>query len=375
MSNYITDVIVHIIEVPLRTEWRISLYAASTRRHAIVEIITSVGIHGYGEASPSPAFMGETADTIKVVVEKYLAPSIIGIPVNEMSTIHEKMNCAIYGNSAAKSAIDIAAHDAWGKSLNQPIYNLIGGANKKQISLSYVVGIKNIDSAYQEALKYINEGYEVIKAKVGNDYHRDIEMVKNVRKAISDSGKVVKLRLDANQGYDTSTAIKLIRELEETGDLESVEQPTRKGNLNGLREIRMKVKTPIMIDETVFGPEDAIAAIRLEIADIINLKICKVGGFYQAKKIANMAESAGLKCTIGSNLELGFGIAASLHLGASTPVVCMPSDFACGIPLHEFDVIEENLLEYISNGQMSLLTKPGLGVTPKKGILFGDDKN
>ncbi len=366
MGGRIVQVLTHIVEVPLISEWKISLYSTSTRRHAIVEVVTEDGVHGFGEASPSPAFMGETADTIKVVVDRYLAPAVMGLCVNEFALLHDRMNRVIYSNSAAKSAVDIAAHDAWGKSLGIPVYDLIGGAYRTEVPLTYVVGIKSNESAYEEALKYINQGYSVIKVKVGNEPTRDIELVNLVRKAIADSKKGARVRLDANQGYDVATAVKVITELEQTGDLESVEQPTVKGNIHGIGEIRNKVRTPIMIDETVFGPEDAIKAIKYGIADIINLKVCKVGGLYQAKKIAGMAEASGMSCVVGSNLELGIGIAASLHFVASTPVVNMASDFFAGSYLHEYDFIDVSIAEHIENGSMRLIEGPGLGVNFKR---------
>jgi o-succinylbenzoate synthase len=369
MSSEIIAVNTYIVEVPLTNQWSISLYSANTRRHAIVEVVTEDGIRGYGEASPSPAFMGETADTIKLVVDSYLNPAVIGLNVNELATIHKKMNDVIYSNSAAKSAIDIAVHDAWGKTLQTPVYQLIGGEYRKKIPLAYVVGIKNNHDAYEEALKRIEQGFEVVKVKVGKDEKRDIELVNLIRKAITDSGKDVKLRLDANQGYDVPTAIKVIQTLESSGELEAIEQPTKKWNLLGLKEIRTKVNTPIMIDETVFGPEDAMTAIKLEIADIINLKICKVGGLYQAKKIAALAESAGMSCTVGSNLELGIGIAASLHFVASTPVVKHPSDFICGVYLHDYDLLENSIEEIVEGGIANLTAGPGLGIRINKELL------
>ena len=107
--------------------------------------------------------------------------------------------------------------------------------------------------------------------------------------------------------------LKVIKEMENNGELESVEQPTIKTDYLGIKKIKNKVKTPIMLDETIFNPKEAMNAIRLDIADSMNIKVCKVGGLFEAKKIANMAEVAGMKCTVGSNLELGLGIAASLH--------------------------------------------------------------
>ncbi|MFD1929182.1 mandelate racemase/muconate lactonizing enzyme family protein [Sporosarcina siberiensis] len=362
MLSKIVKVNTYIIEVPLQNEWKISLYAANTRRHAITEVITSDGIRGYGEASPSPAFMGETADTVKLVNDLYLGPAVLGKGVNELSIIHEQMNAVIHGHSAAKSAVDIAIHDAWGKTLNQPVYELIGGKYRDEIPLAYVVGIKDDQSAYDEAMQKIEEGFSVIKVKVGREPKRDVHLVQLIRKAISDSKKEVKIRLDANQGYNVPDAIRVIRELETTGELESVEQPVKKSDLKGLRDIRRAVDTPIMIDETVFGLEEALFAIQYECADIINLKICKVGGIHQSKKIAAIAEAAGITCAIGSNLELGIGIAASMHVAASTPVISRHNDFICGAYLHTHDLTTVPAKDLVSDGKMKVVNGPGLGI-------------
>src|SRR5699024_8290244 len=115
MIDKIKEINTYVVEVPLENEWRISLYASNVREHAIVEVITEDGVKGYGEAAPSPAFMGETAATIKLVNDLYLAQVVVGQPINHLSTIHERMDGVIHGQSAAKSAIDIAIHDAWGK--------------------------------------------------------------------------------------------------------------------------------------------------------------------------------------------------------------------------------------------------------------------
>lgn len=362
MSAKICNVIAHIVEVPLLDEWKIALYAAHTRKHAVIEVVTEDGVRGFGEASPSPAFMGETAETVRLVVERYLAPAIIGRPVHALAAIHRSMNATLYGNSAAKSAIDIAVHDAWGKTLQVPLYELIGGACRTAVPLAHVIGIKDNGAARQEAEQRIGEGFRTIKVKVGIDPERDIALVRLVREAIRESGREVQIRLDCNQGYDVPTAVRVIRELEQSGPLESVEQPVRRQHLFGIREVRDKVHTPIMLDETIFGPDDAIQAIRLGLADRMNLKIAKVGGIFQAKTIAGMAEAAGITCTVGSNLELGIGIAASLHFAASTPAVIHPSDFVCGAYVHAYDLVKPSLLDRVGEGFLPLPQGAGLGV-------------
>jgi len=369
MNLKIKEVNSYVVDVPLKNEWQISLYSAKTRHHAIVEIITEEGHHGYGEASPSPAFMGETGDTVKFVVDNYLAEVLEGKLITNIVEIHDAMDKSIYGNTSAKSAVDIAIYDALGKAWGVPVYQLLGGKYREEIPLTYVVGIKDKESAYEEAIKNIKKGFKGIKIKVGKEPNRDIELVKTIQRAIKDSGKNIKLRLDANQGYDPATAIKVIKEMENNGELESVEQPTIKTDYLGIKKIKNKVKTPIMLDETIFNPKEAMNAIRLDIADSMNIKVCKVGGLFEAKKIANMAEVAGMKCTVGSNLELGLGIAASLHFVLSTPVINMPSDFICGVYLHQNDILKNSIDEMVKDGKLISINKPGLGVELNKKLI------
>lgn len=362
MIDKIKEINTYVVEVPLENEWRISLYASNVREHAIVEVITEDGVKGYGEAAPSPAFMGETAATIKLVNDLYLAQVVVGQPINHLSTIHERMDGVIHGQSAAKSAIDIAIHDAWGKIEGKPVYDLVGGRYRETIPLTYVIGMKSDEDAYAEAQRVIDLGFTTMKIKVGNDPARDIRVVEAIRQAIKDSKKDVRIRLDGNQGYSVRDAIKVMKALERTGDIESIEQPVEKWDLFGMKEIRQAIETPVMADEMVFSLHDMTNIIKLECADIVNLKICKVGGIHQSKKIAGMAEAAGMTCTIGSNLELGVGIAASMHVAASTPVVVNPSDFICGAYLHTHDIITNPMWDQVEDGHINVTDRPGLGV-------------
>ncbi len=362
MGNKIKAINTYVVDVPLVNEWKISLYASSTRGHAIVEVVTEDGVKGYGEAAPSPAFMGETAATIKLVNDLYLAPALIGQEIHHLSTIHERMDGVIYGQSSAKSAIDIALHDAWGKTEGKPVYDLVGGLYRKEIPLTYVIGMKSDEEAYKEAERVIDLGFEMMKIKVGSDPVRDIRVVESIRQAITDSGKDVRIRLDGNQGYSVSDAIKVMKELERTGDIESIEQPVEKWDLFGMKKIRESINTPVMADEMVFSLNDMTNIVKMECADIVNLKTCKVGGIHQSKKIAGIAEAAGMTCTIGSNLELGVGIAASMHVAASTPVIVNPSDFICGAYLHEHDLIETPMWDIVNNGKIEVSDAPGLGI-------------
>lgn len=359
----------YIVDVPLENEWKISLYSASTRQHAIVEVITKDGTHGYGEASPSPAFMGETAETIKLVIDNYLSKAIVGKSIFETEKINEIMEKTIYSQMSAKSAIDIAVYDVLAKYLNVPVYNLIGGRYRENIPLTYVIGMKDEESMIQEAKDTILAGYKCIKIKVGRDIKRDIAVIKKIHQLIEQKEEEVLIRLDGNQGYSISDAKLLLRSIEGIVPIESLEQPIPKWDLLGMHEIKKNTSIPIMADEAVFNIHDAYNVIKMDAADIVNLKICKVGGITGAKKIASIFESAGLKCVIGSNLELGIGMAASAHVAVSTPNVSMHNDFICGGYLHSEDITDAKFYNIVEDGEIRMWSDYGLGFNPKKEII------
>ncbi|HHV79210.1 MAG TPA: dipeptide epimerase [Firmicutes bacterium] len=361
-GSKITNVQVQVVEVPLKKQWQISLYKANVRRHAIVRVSTESGVVGYGEASPSPAFMGEGADGVATVIRTYLAPAVTGLEIFDVEKLHLAMDGAIAGNEAAKSAIDIAVHDAMGKLLDEPLYRLLGGNTKAgRVALSWVVSIQGDAEAIEEAKRYAAMGFRTIKLKIGKEPKRDVAIVEAVAKALGDG---VAIRLDANQGYDVGTAVRVIREIEEKVPIESVEQPVPRWNLEGLKVIRSKVATPIMVDEAIFGPQDALKVITAGACDIVNIKIGKVGGIWPARKVAAIAGAAGVPCTVGSNLELSIGSAAALHFAAATAAVKFPSDLLIGPFLHEHDVTEKSLSEWFSDGYGLVPEVPGLGVVP-----------
>lgn len=358
----IKNVEVKVLELPLKKQWKISLYEQTTRAHAVVRITTEDGIVGFGEAAPSPAFMGETGYTMEVAVNRYLKDAVIGMDVFSTDLIHEKMNSAIYGNYAAKSAIDMALYDIMGKITELPAYRLLGGLYREKAALSWVVGMQDLDASIEEAREKLKEGYCVLKVKVGKSPEVDYRLVKRIRDELGDG---FPLRLDANQGYNYSTALGIFRRLEEFG-LESIEQPVKRWDIQGMRMLRERLKTPIMADESVSDFHSAGVVIREQACDSVNIKVGKVGGLTMAKKIAACLEAEGLLATAGSNLEVGIGSAASIHFVASTVNADIPNDMLLGGPLHQHDIIIEDFK--VKDGYVEVPQKPGLGIEVDESI-------
>ena len=355
-----------VVAVPLKKTWQISLYSADIRQHVIVKVTSECGIEGFGEVSPAPAFMGEESRIIKGIVDLFLGPAVVGMDPFAMELIHARMDQAISGNGAAKAALDIALYDLQGKILGLPVYTLIGGKYRSKAPLSWVLGIQDIKGALEEARHFVSLGVKTLKFKIGKDAKRDLRFLEALREEF---GQEIRLRVDANQGYRVDEAVKILRAMEPY-DLDAIEQPVPAWDLEGMRLIAQALDTPVMADESVFSLSDALRVIQMRAADILNIKIGKVGGIYPAKKIAAVAQAANIPISIGTNLELGIGSGASVHFALSTANAVYPSDMLLGPDLHEFDLIEPSFS--LVGGEVGPFEAPGLGVQLSGHALAGD---
>ncbi|MEA4952610.1 MAG: enolase C-terminal domain-like protein [Aminivibrio sp.] len=359
----IVDVKVKVLEIPLKTPWQTFLYATATRAHCVVRVVTEDGIFGYGEASPAAAFMGETAYTMETVINMYLKQAAVGQSVLEISRINDLMDQVIAGNTSAKAAVDIAVHDAAGKTLKVPVYVLLGGKSRQHVELAWSMGFKDFDASLEEAKEYIRMGFKIMKVKVGKNIEEDAKLVGKLREIF---GPDVPIRMDANQGYTPGDAIGLLNRVARFSP-ESFEQPVRKWNLEGMRHVRdHSCGIPIMADESISSLHEAHNTIQAGCADYYNIKVGKVGGLYRACQVAAMVEAAGYQAAAGSNLELGIGEAASIHFIVSQPAVCLPSDALCGTGLHTANLVKNPMT--MQGGVLNCPELPGLGVEVDEGI-------
>lgn len=365
MSFLIADIKTHVINVPLSTPWEISLYKAETRDHAIVELTTDNGIKGYGEASPSALFMGETASTIKFINDTYFTPLLIGKDIRNIGKIHSELNGTILGHFSAKATIDIAVHDAFAKVMDQPLYNILGGLINEKIALTYVIGMSSDNQIIDEVNKANKLSHRVIKIKVGSNWEQEASLINNVCEFILNNGFKTKVRIDANQGFTVNQAIRFANNLKYIHMIDAFEQPVNKRNVSGLVEVRRQTNLPIMADESIFSLEDAADVFNQKAVSLVNIKLGKVGGIYPAKKIAAVAEAHGIQCTVGSNLELGIGIAANMHFVASTINASIDHDLFAGYGLHEYDIVDQPLINQIKKGILYVPNEIGLGVNFK----------
>jgi len=302
------------IEIPWKHSFKIATALYTTQPYVIIKLYTDSDVVGYGEACPCYEFTGETTGTVMSILKERIFPSISGEDTFNIEAITKRMDEAAVGNASAKGAVDMAIYDVLGKTLNQPVYNLLGGRIRDKALYMGGASITTVQETVETCVKDVSKGIRELKIKVGEDPVRDAEKIRKVREAV---GPEVQIRVDANQGWRTPhRAIKAIK-LMERCELQLVEQPILSWNLKGLSHIRRMVDVPIMLDESVHTSKDAVKAIDAEACDIINIKLMKSGGIYEALKISAVAEASGIECFMGGMGETSIGQAAALHLLAS----------------------------------------------------------
>lgn len=351
----ITDVKVETIRIPMKKPFRIAFAVQDHSLNVLVKISTDEGLWGIGEAAPFEPVTGESAATVLEAL-KLFRTGLIGMDPLDVEGIHRMMDCLLSGNTSAKAAVDIALYDIKGKLMGQPLYKVLGGS-MNQIVTDMTVGIDTPEAMAAEARERVErDGFTILKIKAGINPIEDIRALTLIRQAV---GPNIRLRVDANQGYTVSDAVRTLKAFEEVG-VEAVEQCLPSWDLDGMRFVRSKVDLKVMLDESVHTPIDAAKACKIDAADIINIKLMKCGGLYPAEKINAIAEANHVQCMVGCMLETKVAIAAGVSLVAAKqniteadcdsfmyavdPEMGMPGGFA------------------VNGGVYTLSDKPGLGI-------------
>lgn len=359
----------HRVAIPLIKPFKTALRTVYTADSVIIKVICDNGVVGWGEAPPTAVITGDTMGSIEAAIKEVIAPSLIECDFAHYERMFSIIHSAIVGNTSAKAAIDMAIYDCLSQLCQLPLYQFLGGY-QSEIETDYTVSVNGPEEMGEDALNYVQQGFDVLKIKVGKDsIATDIERIKEVRGRV---GNKIKLRLDANQGWEKKEAITAIRKLEDLDlGIELVEQPVKAWDIDGLKEVTDHVDTLIMADESVFSPKQALEVIKKRSADLINIKLMKAGGIYQAQMINQLAEASGIECMVGSMIETKVGITAAAHFAASKKNI---TRFDFDAPLMLAKEIVDGGIQYQSK-KITFSDEYGLGIQAvniKGGVSLGN---
>lgn len=301
------------LDLELKEPFSIANETVDIGENVFLKIETDEEIIGWGCSTPD-SVTSETKDTVVDCFNNVIKEILLGEDPLRINYINDIIEEKVKANPSLRAGVNIALYDILGKKADMPLYKLLGGYRGK-IETSVTIGINPVDLMVEKAKDFVSQGFTCLKVKCGMDADLDIESVLAIRNAV---GKNIKIRLDANEGYTLEKALRVIETLEKLGaDVEILEQPTPAKYLYALKEVTSQCTVPIMADETALTLRDSLKAIKMEIADAINIKLMKIGGITNAIKANTFAEIAEISVMIGCMNESMAAMSAGVHFACA----------------------------------------------------------
>jgi L-alanine-DL-glutamate epimerase-like enolase superfamily enzyme len=307
----IRDVEIFPFTLQQKAPMKIALPTPLTMDNVFVRLRTEDGVTGVGEASPYSAVTSETQQT-DVAMAHDLADLVRSRDPFTLARIVDDMDMLSPNNPSIKAAFEMALWDICGKIADLPICCLLG-KYRDSFETDKTVFIETPAVMAEGARDVVREGFRTVKVKVGESPEKDIARLAAIREAV---GADIALRIDANQGWTPAEAVRSLHGIEKY-NIQACEQPVPHWDMDGLRYVRDHSSIPIMADESVHSPHDAIEAVRKEAVDLINIKLMKTGGILNAVRVAQISAAAGIQCMLGCMNETSLALTAAAHVIAS----------------------------------------------------------
>ena len=357
----ITKVEIIKLNLPYKEPFVISLGVIESATNVVIKVHTNSGLTGVGECAPFVTIVGETQETV-FELSKQMAKLLKGKDPFAIGDRMAEIDRAVAGNYTMKSAFDMAFYDLLAKRARLPLYKLLGGSNTREIHTDMTISIGTPEKVARDALEFKKAGFPAIKVKLGTTTKDDVARIMAVREAV---GEDYPIRIDANQGWDTVTAINTLQALGKY-TIEYCEEPIPKWNNRDIVKVRENSPIPIMADESVFDHHDAFKLASMGACDYFNIKLSKSGGIYNALKINAIAEACGIKCQVGCMSESRFALTALMHFALSGKNI-VHYDMDSSLMLAVDPVIGG--IQYRGKGRWILEDAIGIGAEFKEDIL------
>lgn len=352
MAFVIDKIQLHQIEMPLVHFFQTSFGRTYSRKIILVEV-TADGVTGWGEvtAGENPFYNEEWTDSVWPLLRDYIAPRVLGHKFESAAEVGER-SAHIRGHFMARGGMEAACWELEARIQGIPLYRAIGGGAQKKIACGVSIGIQDsVDQLLGKIETEVNAGYRRIKIKIAPGW--DVEVIREVRKRFPE----ILLMGDANSAYRLEDW-ELLAALDEF-NLMMIEQPLAHDEIIDHAELQAKLKTPICLDECIRSAHQAEQAIRMDAGRIINIKLGRVGGFAEAKKVHDVAMKHNIPVWCGGMLESGIGRAANIAL-STLPNFVLPGDVSASKRYWKRDVITTPV-EVSADGYITAPEGPGMG--------------
>lgn len=349
-----------LVDVPTVRLHKLSQTSVTAQNYVLVRVRLRGGADGIGEAATlgGPRWSEESTEAIKANIDAYLAPAVIGQRADRFEVAGMRMDAAAKRNNAAKAAIETALFDAVGKTLDLSASSLLGGQVRDRIPVLWTLASGDPVQEAEEAERKLAERlHRTFKVKIGaQSPEADLARLRHLVGALGDRAEFI---VDANQAWDETVAARCLPMLRDLG-IKLVEQPLPAWNIAGMGRLRARGDAPpLLADECVFDVHDMLAVAQAAAADAVSLKLVKHGGLIGTRKVATVAEAAGIGLYGGCLLESSVGAAAHLQVFSTF------RELAWGCEHFGPQILREDLVTQplrFADFHVHLPTGPGIGV-------------
>ncbi|MCQ6256655.1 muconate cycloisomerase family protein [Pseudomonas sp. Q11] len=348
-----------IVDLPTIRPHKLAMHTMHGQTLVILRIQSSDGIIGVGEATTigGLAYAGESPESIKVNLDKWFAPLLIGQDASNLNAAMQRVDRVIRGNTFARSAVETALLDAQGKRLGLPVAELLGGRVRDGVEVAWTLASGDTGRDIEEAEHMLDvRRHRHFKLKIGAaEPAHDIAHVAAIKRALGDRASV---RVDINQAWSEALAIRACRLLADAG-VELIEQPLSRHDRPGMARLSAHSPIPLMADEAIESVQDSFALAQMGSASIFALKIAKTGGPRAVLRTAAIAEAAGIGLYGGTMLEGSVGTLAAAHAFATLDKLEWHTELFGPLLLTEDILVEPPVYR---DFQLMIPRTPGLGI-------------
>ena len=348
------------LDIRLRQPIAMSFGTVSVQNVILVRMRDADGVEGLGEASVlgGPYWGEESAESVQAVIEKYLAPVLVGTEITGVEAVAASVAGLVRGNAAARGAVEMAAVDLLGKRLGVPAVHLLGGPCQQGIPVAWTLSTGSAGGDVEEGERALAErGHRRFKLKLGRaTAAADVARAAAIVEAFHGRASVI---ADVNGAWDCVMAARFLPALAQAG-LEAIEQPLPAGDVDGIARLRTGLGMEVIADEAVTSLQAAFRVAAGGGASVLSLKPNRDGGLTGSRRVAAVAAASGMGVYGGTMLETSLGTAASLALFATLPDLRLGSELFGPLRLAD-DIVTASLTP--RDGTLLIPAGPGLGVT------------